>query len=306
MASLSVHFAGVDFANPIVLASGIMGITASSLIKVAHEGELGGVTTKSIWLTPHQGHKNPVMLGTEHYFINAVGVPDAGIEKAKEELTVYKDNTSVPLIANVIASSETDYGLITEAISELKPDLIEVNISCPNIEDEFGKPLACSRVKAAEVTKICKSKTDIPVIIKMSPNVEDHVAIARACEDAGADGLCCFNTFGPGMLIDLESRMPVLANKVGGVSGPGIKPLVLKMVNDIYKAVKIPIIGTGGVLTGKDALEMMMCGATLVGVGTMLYYYDIKGFVDMATEMNEWLDKHNIKNITEIIGTLKR
>lgn len=306
MASLSVQFAGVDFANPIVLASGIMGITASSLIHVAEKGKIGGVTTKSIWLNAHQGHKNPVMLGTEHYFINAVGVPDAGIEKAKEELSIYKNSTRVPLIANVIASSEMDYGLITEAITALEPDLIEVNISCPNIEDEFGKPLACSRIKAAEVTKICKSKTHIPVVVKMSPNVENPVSIAKACEDAGADGLCCFNTFGPGMLIDLESRMPILANKVGGVSGPGIKPLVLKMVNDIYKAVDIPIIGTGGVLTGKDALEMMMCGATLVGVGTMIYYYDIQGFVDMITEMNQWLDEHNIKSVTEIIGTLNR
>lgn len=306
MANLSVHFAGVNFSNPIVLASGIMGITASSLLYVANTGNIGGVTTKSIWLTPHQGHKNPVMLGTEHYFINAVGVPDAGIQKAKEELLIYKKNTNKPLIANIIASSETDYGLITEAITELQPDLIEVNISCPNIEDELGKPLACSRIKAAEVTKICKSKTHIPLIIKMSPNVEDPVSIAKACQDAGADGLCCFNTFGPGMIIDLETRMPILANKVGGVSGPAIKPLVLKMVNDIYKAVNIPIIGTGGVLTGKDVLEMMMCGATLVGVGTMLYYYDIQGFTKMIDEMNQWLDKHNIKNISEIIGTLNR
>ncbi|MCS7029167.1 MAG: dihydroorotate dehydrogenase [Bacteroidia bacterium] len=305
MANLSVSFAGVSFQNPIVLASGIMGITGSALLRVARIG-VGGVTTKSIWLTAHEGHKNPVMIGTEHYFINAVGVPDAGIEKAKEELSFYKKQTNTPLIANVIASSEIDYGLITESITELKPDLIEVNISCPNIEDEFGKPLACSRIKAATVTKICKSKTHIPVIIKMSPNVEDYVSIAQACEDAGADGLCCFNTFGPGMVIDLESRRPILANKVGGVSGPGIKPLVLKMVNDIYKAVRIPIIGTGGVLTGKDALEMMMCGATLVGVGTMVYYYDLQGFKDMIDEMNKWLDAHNIQNIADIIGTLQR
>ncbi|MCS7076022.1 MAG: dihydroorotate dehydrogenase [Bacteroidia bacterium] len=305
MASLSVNFAGVLFQNPIVLASGIMGITGSSLLRVARAG-VGGVTTKSIWLTAHEGHKNPVMVGTPHYFINAVGVPDAGIQKAKEEITFYKKHTNVPLIANIIASSEIDYGLITEAISELKPDLIEVNISCPNIEDELGKPLACSRIKAYEVTQICKSKTHIPVIVKMSPNVEDYVGIAQSCQDAGADGLCCFNTFGPGMMIDLESRMPILANKVGGVSGPGIKPLVLKMVNDIYKAVSIPIIGTGGVLTGKDALEMMVCGATLVGVGTMVYYYDIQGFETMYQEMKEWLETHNIQNITEIIGTLQR
>lgn len=305
MANLKVNFCGVEFPNPLVLASGVMGVTAAGLLKTAGAGA-GGVTTKSIWLNEHIGHKNPTMVGNEHYFINAVGVPDAGIEKAKEELGVYMHEHPVPLIANVMAKAVEDFGPVVEEVSKLNPDLIEINLSCPNVEDEFGKPLACSVIKVAEVVRLVKSKTGKPVVVKMSPNVEDPVGIALAAEEAGADALCCFNTFGPGLVMDLETRMPVLYNKVGGVSGPGIKPLVLKMVNDIYKAVQIPIIGTGGIISGTDALEIMMCGARLVGVGTMVYYNDVEGFKQMTDEMNEWLDSHGVENIEDIIGTLNR
>lgn len=305
MANLKVNFCGVEFPNPLVLASGVMGVTAAGLLKTARAGA-GGVTTKSIWLQEHVGHKNPTMIGTEHYFINAVGVPDAGIEKAQEEMAKYLAEHPVPLIANVMAKAVEDFEGVVKEVTKLNPDLIEINLSCPNVEDEFGKPLACSVIKVAEVVKLVKSCTDKPVIVKMSPNVEDHVGIALAAEKAGADALCCFNTFGPGLVMDIETRMPILANKVGGVSGPGIKPLVLKMVNDIYKAVNIPIIGTGGVITATDAIEMMMCGASLVGVGTMVYYHDVKGFEDMTTQMNSWLDEQGITNLEDIIGTLQR
>ena len=305
MANLKVNFCGVEFLNPLVLASGVMGVTASGLLKSIRSGA-GGVTTKSIWLEEHVGHKNPTMIGNPHFFINAVGLPDAGIEKAREEIGSYMAKHPAPLIANIVAKSVEDFEEVAIEVDKLNPDLIELNLSCPNVEDEFGKPLACSLPKVAEVVKLIKSCTKKPLIIKMSPNVEDHVGIALAAEQAGADALCCFNTFGPGLVMDLETRMPILANKVGGVSGPGIRPLVLKMVNDIYKAVKIPIIGTGGVLCGKDALELMMCGASLVGVGTMVYYSDVVGFGEMRDEMNRWLDSHGIKNVSEIVGTLKR
>jgi dihydroorotate dehydrogenase (NAD+) catalytic subunit len=305
MANLKVNFCGVEFPNPTVLASGVMGVTAAGLLKTVRAGA-GGVTTKSIWLSEHIGHKNPTMVGNEHYFINAVGVPDAGIEKAQEELGVYMQKHPVPIIANVMAKAVEDFGPVVEEVSKLNPDLIEINLSCPNVEDEFGKPLACSVLKVAEVVRLVKKCTDKPIVVKMSPNVEDHVSIALAAQEAGADALCCFNTFGPGLVMDIDTRMPILANTVGGVSGPGMKPLVLKMVNDIYNAVNIPIIGTGGIISGKDALELMMCGASLVGVGTMVYYNDIDGFKLMTDEMNAWLDENGVKNIEDIIGTLKR
>ena len=271
---LSILYNNVQFPNPLVLASGILGVTGNSFKHVVENGA-GGVTTKSIWLKGNEGHPNPTMVGTEHFFINAVGLSDAGVEKAKEEIGVYMDwyeraEVKAPLIANVVAGRVEDFCETAEKVAELEPHLIEVNISCPNVEDRFGKPFACDRDQAVRVTEQVRKRVPahIPVIVKLSPNVENLVEIAQAVEAAGADGLTCFNTFGPGMVIDLETAQPVLANKVGGVSGPGLKPLVVKGIYDVHKAVNIPIIGTGSVLTGRDAIELMMAGATLGGVGT--------------------------------------
>ncbi len=310
MVDLGIKFCGVEFANPTVLASGILGVTASSLKNVIRNGA-GGVTTKSIWLNEHKGHRNPTMFGTENYFINAVGLSDAGIEKAvSETFPEYNDEKPAPIIANIVAAKIEDFGLLAEKISECNPDIIEVNISCPNVEDEFGKPFACVAGDAAKVTSVVKKalsggKKNIPVIIKLSPNVMNIGEIAKSCVAAGADGFCAVNTFGPGLAIDINTRMPILANKFGGVSGPGIKPLALKCVYDVFKATGKPIVGTGGVITGEDVIEMMMCGARLVGIGTMVYYRGTDGFRKIVSEVKEWCEKNGVSNLEEIIGTVK-
>jgi dihydroorotate dehydrogenase (NAD+) catalytic subunit len=302
---LETEFCGVKFKNPLVLASGILGVTGDSLRFVVKNGA-GGVTTKSIWLNEHIGHPNPVIVVNEHYMLNAVGLPDAGIEKAKIELGGYMKGQPAPLIASIVAGKISDFATIAEEVSRLKPDIIEVNISCPNVESEFGRPFACVAEDAANVTRTVKRKTKIPVIVKLSPNVSSIVEIAKAVVDAGADGICAINTVGPGMMIDLETRQPVLANKVGGVSGPAIKPIAIKAVYDIHKALPhVPIIGTGGVLTGEDAIEMVMAGATLVGVGTAVYYRDVKCFGLIANEMIAWGKKHKIQKLADIRGSVK-
>lgn len=299
---LSVTFCGVHFLNPLVLASGILGVTGGSLYNVIRAGA-GGVTTKSIWRERHVGHPNPTILGFPHYLLNAVGVPDAGIEKAVQEMGAYMAATQAPIIANIIAGKKADYAAVAAAVAQLKPHLIEVNISCPNVEDELGKPFACDLAAASEVTKFVKARVGkIPVIVKLSPNVESITEIAKSVEQAGADGLCVINTLGPGMAIDIETAQPVLANKVGGISGPAIKPLAVKMVHDVYRAVKIPIIGTGGVTTGADALEMMMAGATLVGVGSAVYYRGVSVFAAITEEMREWCKDHKIRKLSSLIG----
>ncbi|MCF7918162.1 dihydroorotate dehydrogenase [Candidatus Gracilibacteria bacterium] len=303
MANLEVNFCGVKFPNPLVLASGILGVTGGSFARTIAKGA-GGITTKSIWKNPHPGHHNPTMFGNEHYFMNAVGLSDAGIQKALEELGEYIPKRKAPLIVNIVGGKKSDFADIAEALNDLpgKPDLLEVNISCPNVEDEFGKPFACSIIDAAEVTRLVKSKTKIPITVKLSPNVENISSIAKSVEDAGADAITAINTVGPGMRWNIDLRTPILANKVGGLSGPAIFPISVKCVYDIYKAVKIPIIATGGVCSGRDALEIMMAGGTLVGVGTAIYY-DGDDFWNKATsEMSEWLKKEKIKNISEIIG----
>lgn len=300
--NLQTEFCGVPFENPLVVASGILGVTGASL-RFCVENGAGGVTTKSIWLKEHKGHPNPVIIANDNWMLNAVGVPDAGIEKAKKELGNYMKDKPAPLIANVIAGKIDDYAEVAEKVAELGPDMLEVNISCPNVEDEFGRPFACSRTDAAKVTEVVRKKTDLPLVIKLSPNVENIVEIAKACVDAGADGLCAINTVGPGMAIDINTREPILANKVGGLSGPAIKPLAIKHVYDLHRALpKTPIIGTGGITTGEDAIEMIMAGATLVGMGTAVYYRDAECFRLTAKEMQDWMEKNGVKRLDEIRG----
>ena len=300
--NLQTEFLGVKFENPLVLASGVLGVTGACLKYVVENGA-GGVTTKSIWVSEHKGHKNPVIIANDNYMLNAVGLPDAGIDKARTEIGNYLKDKPAPLIANIVAGKVDDFGEVAAKVSALNPDIIEVNISCPNVESEFGKPFACSHADAAKVTATVKMNTKLPVTVKLSPNVESIVDIAKACVDAGADGLTLINTVGPGMLIDIDMRKPILSNKVGGVSGPAIKPIAIKNIYDVHKVLpKIPIIGTGGVTTGEDAIEMIMAGATLIGVGTAVYYRDIKCFGLIANEMRRWCEGRKVDKVSDLCG----
>ncbi|MDA1060422.1 MAG: dihydroorotate dehydrogenase [bacterium] len=301
MANLSVNFCDVKFENPTVLASGILGVTASNLRNVIRNGA-GGVTTKSIWLKEHVGHKKPTMFGTKEWFLNAVGLSDAGIEKAKDEtFPEYLKDKPAPIIANIVESSMEGFAELTEKIDACNPDIIELNLGCPNVEDEHGKPFSCVAADAEKVTKMCRERTKKPLIIKLSPNVSDIAEVAKACASSGADGFCAINTL-YGMAIDITVRKPILTNKSGGLSGPGIKPSAVKAVYDIYKATRLPIVATGGITSGEDAIEIMMAGGRLVGMGTMVYYRGVEGFGEVVKEMDEWCDKNGVKNIEDIIG----
>ncbi len=307
MADLSVNFCGVRFENPLVLASGVLGVTADGMAQVVRNGA-GGVTSKSLWPYEHKGHPNPTIITSEHWMLNAVGIPDAGPEKAAEELARFREVCKAPFIANIVGGKMEDYVTIAREVGRFKPDLIEVNISCPNVEDELGKPMACSMAKSSEVTRLVKAALkevgaeQIPVTIKLSPNVESIVSIAESVLDAGADGITAINTVGPGMAINIDFARPILANRVGGLSGPAIKPLAVKYVYDIYRARRCPIIGTGGICTGEDAIEMMMAGATLVGVGTAVWMRGQDVFAKIVSEMNAWCDTHGVTHLQDLIG----
>jgi dihydroorotate dehydrogenase (NAD+) catalytic subunit len=307
MADLSVKFCGVRFKNPLVLASGVLGVTAASWRNVVKNGA-GGITTKSIWPREHKGHPNPVILANEHYMLNAVGLPDGGAEKAREEIGQFLKWKVSPLIANVVSGTVDGFVEAALVVAELNPQILELNISCPNVDDEFGKPFACVAVKAAAVVSRVKQALNkagyrLPITVKLSPNVENIVAIAKAVVDAGADALTVMNTMGPGMAINIETRTPVLSNRVGGLSGPALKPIAVKLIYDIRRALpNTPIIGTGGVLTGADAIEMMMAGATLVGIGSGVYYRGVEIFKKVTDEMNVWCKENKVKKIEEIIN----
>jgi dihydroorotate dehydrogenase (NAD+) catalytic subunit len=300
---LQTKFLGQLFRNPFVTASGILGVTADSMADVIRHGA-GGVTTKSIHLHPRKGHKNPtvVELGTDIGMINAVGLSGEGIDSANEEYSLFKkENPNIPLIVNIFGGTVEEFGEVAKRASTGVGDIIEVNISCPNVESEFGIPFSCDVSAAQEVTQIVKKNCpNKPIVLKLSPNVPSIGSIAKGVEEAGADGICAINTVGPGMIIDPFVRAPVLANKVGGISGKAIKPLALKCVWDIARAVNIPIIGTGGIETGLDAIEMIMAGATLIGVGTGVYSRGIDVFAKMEKEMKAFMKSERINDLDEI------
>jgi len=300
----SVILCGIKLKNPTILASGILGISSELLVNVAKAGA-GAVTSKSCGLLPRAGHPNPTVLAWEHGLINAVGLSNPGVEEEIKELKkarVELGKLRVPLIASFFADKVDNFALLAEKLSEAKPDFLEVNISCPNTESDLGRMFAAEAKTAATVTRAVKKQTKIPLMVKLSPNVTDIKEIAKAVEAAGADAISAINTVGPGMFIDIESGRPILANKVGGLSGPAIRPIAIAKVFEICSVVKIPVIGIGGVTYGKDAVEMMMAGASAVGVGSAVYYRGIKVFTKINQEIKEFMRDHRFQKLSEFRG----
>jgi dihydroorotate dehydrogenase (NAD+) catalytic subunit len=305
MSQLSTRFLNFTLPTPLVLASGIWGTTVSLLVRAAEAG-CGAVTAKSCGPTPRAGHVNPSCLDWGHGLINAIGLANPGAQAEVELLRAAKARLQpmgVALIASIFAGPPEEFGTVAAVVAQAAPDLIEVNISCPNVHSEFGEPYAGDPDAAAEVTGYVKDavqETGIPVVIKLAPNVPSIGRIARAVVSAGADALCVINTM-PGMVIDAESGQPILANRSGGLSGPALKPIALKCVYDVRKACpEIPIIGTGGVTTGLDAVEMLMAGATTVGVGSAIYYRGPSAISLICNELRAWLDAHRIASVEDI------
>ncbi|CAL7960891.1 Dihydroorotate dehydrogenase B (NAD(+)), catalytic subunit [Gammaproteobacteria bacterium] len=268
---LETTFLNLKFKNPLLLASGVRGVTAASLRHMVKKG-CGGVTLKSVSLQPRAGHPNPTMVSNRHFIINAIGLSNPGVDEINTEITQFKKLCTAPLIASVFAGSVDEFVRVAEKICETNVDALELNLSCPNVTAEFGEPFAYSIQAVAAVTKQVKAKiTTIPLVVKLSPQAWNIAAIAKAAEDNGANAINAINTIS-GMVIDIKARQPILHNKIGGVSGPALFPIALRCVHDIFKVVKIPIIGTGGITTWDDAIAMIMVGATLLGIGSAVYY----------------------------------
>ena len=311
MTDLTTRFLEFTLPTPLVLASGIWGTTVSLLERAALAG-CGAVTAKSCGPSPRAGHVNPSCLDWGHGLINAIGLANPGAAAEVELLAAAKGRLQphgVPLIASIFAGPPEEFGTVAATVATAQPDLIEVNISCPNVHSEFGEPYAASAEAAAEVTGYVKDAVrgaGIPVIVKLAPNVPSIGRIARAVVAAGADALCVINTM-PGMVIDAESGQPILANRSGGLSGPAIKPIALKCVYDVRKACPdTPIIGTGGVTTGRDAVEMLMAGATAVGVGSAVYYRGPAAITAIRDELAAWLDAHDVAHVRAIVNRTHR
>ncbi len=306
---LSVDLCGVRLRNPLVLASGILGTSPELLARVAQAGA-GAVTAKSCSPEPRQGHPNPTVLAWEHGLINAVGLANPGIEVEVLELARAKALLApqgAALVASLFADTVRGFAAVAARVTEAAPDLIEVNISCPNVAAEFGTPFAADASAAAEVTAAVQQAVAgrAPVLVKLSPNVADIAAIARAVAEAGADGISAINTL-TGMVIDVHARRPILANRTGGLSGPAIRPLAVRCVYEICRVVDLPVVGIGGVGSGRDALEMIMAGATAVGVGSAVYSEGPEVFGRIRDEMAAWMAELGYGCIEEMRGAAHR
>ncbi|OHD22964.1 MAG: hypothetical protein A2Y34_01025 [Spirochaetes bacterium GWC1_27_15] len=299
-----IKFGKIEFPQNGVLASGIIGVTGWSMAKVAKSGA-GGITCKSISKNIRKGHPNPIIQVFEQGIINAVGLSSTGAENSNKELKILRQNSNSIIIASVFGGTKEEFGETVLLLDKNVVDIVELNISCPNVHSEFGLPFSSSRETSAEVVNYVRKLTNLPLLVKLSPNFPNIGLIAKACEDVGADGITAINTVGPGMLIDINTFQPKLSNKTGGVSGPAILPIAIRCIYEIYKNVKIPIIGMGGITKTEDALQIIMAGATLYGVGTGILYEGTEIFSKINTGIDQYLIDKKI-DYKDLIGISHR
>ena len=301
MADLSVKVAGVEFSNPLIAASGTFGF-GMEYGEFYPLSVLGGISCKGITLKRRDGNPPPRIAETPSGMLNAVGLQNPGVDVfIKEDLPWLKKQNTV-IIANIAGNTIEEYCEMAEKLSETDVDMIELNISCPNVKHggvQFGTSCESVGNITAEVRKHCKK----PLIIKLSPNVTDIASIAQSAEANGADAISMINTL-TGMRIDINSRRPIIHNNTGGMSGSAVFPIAVRMVWQVANAVKLPIIGMGGISTWEDAVEMLIAGATALQIGTVLFS-DPYAPIKISEGLNAFLDKNGIKSVTELTGTIK-
>lgn len=301
MADLKVNINGLELKNPVMTASGTFGYGLEFADFIPLDG-LGGIIVKGTTLNPREGNDYPRMAETAQGMLNCVGLQNKGADYFCEQIYPQIKDIDTNMIVNVSGSSPGDYAECAARIDALeKIPAIELNISCPNVKDG-GMAFGVTCAGAASVVKAVRARYHKTLIVKLSPNVTDIAEIARACEAEGADSVSLINTL-MGMAVDIEKRRTLLSINTGGLSGPAVKPVALRMVWQVAKAVKIPVIGLGGISTATDALEFMMAGATAVQIGTA-NFLDPAVTIKVRDGINNWLDAHGCQAVTEIIGTL--
>ena len=296
---LNTSFAGLKLKNPTALASGILGYSAESLESIV-EGGAGAVVTKSIGLTPRIGYPNPTVVQAKCGLINAMGLPNPGIDAYVQEIRHAKTVLPVPLIVSVYGFSTQEYAITAKKAAEAGADAVELNVSCPHVK-EIGSEIGQNSETLAEVVRRVKAAVRKPVFVKLSPNVTDIVEMAQAAVKAGADALTAINTV-RAMAIDIETALPVLSNKRGGLSGPAIKPIALRCVYDIYEKVKAPIMGCGGITSWRDAVEFFLAGASAVQIGTAIALKNPGVFRVINRGVDAYLKKKGFGSVKEIVG----
>jgi len=297
---LSVNIAGVNLKNPVITASGTCGFGREYLPYYSLSA-IGAITTKGVCLNPKEGNKTPRVAETPGGMLNAIGLQNPGVKYfiANELPNIRKYDTKI--IVNIFGNNIDEYCEVAEILSDTDIDMLEMNISCPNVK-AGGIQFGTDPKMAEEITKAVKSHTTKPVAVKLSPNVTDITEIAKAVENGGADCISMINTL-VGMRIDIKTKRPVLNNNIGGLSGAAIKPVAVRMIWQVRKAVKLPIIGMGGIMNANDAIELMLAGANAVAVGTASFN-DPHTVLKVADGIKDYMINNNIKSVSEITGAV--
>ena len=296
---LETNICGVEFRNPLMLAAGIMGSTASSMNWILKSGA-GGVVSKSFSLNPHPGYVNPTTVAVDGGIINAIGLSNPGVENFKEELKKIERENNV-VIASIYGATPDEFSTLVEEVQDYV-DMIELNISCPHAMDGYGASIGQSCDLSRAIVSSSVDASEVPIIAKLTPNVTDITEIAKTCEDAGADCLSLINTLGPGMKINIDVAKPVLSNKFGGMSGKAIKPIAIRNVYSVYEAVDIPLIGVGGIYTFEDVVEFIFAGARGVQIGTAIMDEGVEVFKNINEGLEKFMAEKGYKSIDEMVG----
>ena len=299
---LAIEIAGLKLANPTMLASGILGLSGLTLKRVVDAGA-GAVVTKSVGLEPREGYPNPTVVQTECGLLNAVGLPNPGIHYFSDEIREAKE-LGVPIIVSVYGFSSEEFAEAARVAVEAGADAIELNVSCPHVE-KTGAEIGQSPQLVAEIVKKVKGRVDKPVFVKLTPNVADIGKVAKAAAEAGADAITAINTV-RAMTIDIETTRPILANKIGGLSGTAIKPIAVRCVYEVYHEVDVPVIGCGGISTWRDAVEFMLAGASAVQIGTAIAFNGLDVFKSVTKGVDAYLKKRGFRSVKEIVGLSHR
>ncbi len=297
MSKLGVTLAGVPFKNPVLVASGTFGF-GHEFSQFYDLSRLGGIMVKGLTPSRREGNRPPRIAETPLGMLNSVGLQNPGVDVFLEQELPYLRGFDTNIIANITGATPEEYAEMTEKLSDAKLDMIEINVSCPNVK-QGGALFGASAEGISSVVSACRAKTSLPLIVKLSPNVTDIAEMARAAEAAGADCISLINTI-LGMRIDPVTRRPILGNNMGGLSGPAIKPVAVRMVYQVAQAVKLPIIGMGGIMDANDAMEFFLAGASAIAVGTA-NLVDPMATVNLLEELRDTLDSTG-ESICDIIG----
>lgn len=296
--NLAVEIGGLGLRNPVMNAAGILGLSAN-LLKRVYEAGAGGVVTKSIGLHPRRGHPNPTLVAVEGGVLNSMGLPNPGAAYFAKEVKRLK-GMGIPVIASIFGSSQEEFIEVARILAEGGADALELNYSCPTVGRERCL-LDADPENIERVTSAVKDAVDLPIFVKLSPNVGDIVECAWASERGGADAITAVNTL-KGLAVDVELRRPILSNIVGGLSGPALKPVALRCVWEITEEIEIPVIGCGGISTWRDAVEFLLCGANAVQIGTAIMYRGLEVFGEILEGVKGYLEGNGFRDVNEIVG----